>query len=60
MADLLHPLQAVQLHRRRECYRLTCTCGAEWERRRLADAAIAHERHQTHPEVPADEWDLLD
>lgn len=26
-------------------YHLRCACGDTWERPRLADAAVAHERH---------------
>ncbi len=32
-----------------EEYVLTCTCGGTFRRTRLADAAIAHERHQHNP-----------
>lgn len=60
MADLPHPLRAVQYQRRKRCYRLICSCGATWERGRLADAAIAHERHQTHPDDVRGDWDELD
>lgn len=27
-------------------YLVTCSCGAAWRRQRLADAAVALERHQ--------------
>lgn len=32
-----------------EEFAIECACGGVWRRTRLADCAIAHERHQQNP-----------
>lgn len=42
-----HPVWVEQVNESE--FAIECSCGGVWRRSRLADAAIAHERHQRDP-----------